>query len=896
MMRLLRRARHWWRFRAHRAELDEELAFHRDAIAHDLVRRGHAPADARDAARRAMGNETLMREEARGIWLWPALEGIWQDAAGTLRGLRRSPAFTAGVMLTFALGIGANAAMFSLIDRLMLRSPAMLRDPASVHRVYLYKIRNGAERSTGGQYAMQADIARWTTAASATAQYAVRTLAVGTGQEAREQRIAVVSASFFGFFEAPPPLGRYFTAAEDVPPSGTPVVVLSHATWRAQFGGRTDILGAPIHIGRAIYTVIGVAPERFTGLWPLQPPAAFIPVAAFAATEAADAGWPHNYSWSFGLEGIVRRRPGVSVAELTASLTEALTRSFRAQNGLTAPEAEERIAALRPRAVAGPVMEERGPERTPVARVALWLGGVALIVLLIACANAASLLLARALGRRREIAVRLAIGVSRARLLSQLLTESLVLAVAGSVVGLAVGSWLDAVLRGAFLPDIEPVRLATDPRTLAFVGAIALAVGLATGILPMLQARRATLADDLKAGGRSGRHHRSPARAALLVLQGALSLVLLVGAALFVRSLRNVSRIDLGFDADSVLVVGAEMRDVRLDSAAAVALRQRLLAAAVTVPGVSHASFQLAVPFGGETSYIIFVDGVDSTDRFGQFDLNAVSPDYFATMGTRLLRGRGIEAGDVAGAPRVMVVGASMANVLWPGADAIGQCVRIRADSNPCTRVVGVAEDIHVHHIAPESRYFYYYLPASQLLPHEGGLFVRAAGDPRQLIEPLRQRLQREMPGASFVSVGRLAARVEDEARPWVMGATLFTAFGLLALALAAVGIYSVIAYDVAQRRRELAVRVALGASAATVLRLVVGEGIRYAAAGALAGSLVALAAAGQIAPLLFDQPARDPAVFAFVAGILVLVALGASAIPAWRGARVDPNAALRAE
>ena len=219
-MRIIRRLLHWWRFRAHAEELEEELSFHRDAIERELIARGHTPADARREARRAMGNELLMREASRGVWLWPWLEGVWQDAKGTVRGLRKSPAFTAGVMLTFALGVGANAAMFSLIDRLMFRPPPLMRDPDSVHRVYLYRTnRLGAEDEVSGRYARHADLARWTTSFSAVAGHALRRLAVGVGQDAREMRVGVVTANFFGFFDAPPVAGRYFSAAEDAPPA-----------------------------------------------------------------------------------------------------------------------------------------------------------------------------------------------------------------------------------------------------------------------------------------------------------------------------------------------------------------------------------------------------------------------------------------------------------------------------------------------------------------------------------------------------------------------------------------------------------------------------------------------------------------------------------------------------
>jgi predicted permease len=374
--------------------------------------------------------------------------------------------------------------------------------------------------------------------------------------------------------------------------------------------------------------------------------------------------------------------------------------------------------------------------------------------------------------------------------------------------------------------------------------------------------------------------------------------VLLVGAGHFVRSLRNVRDVRLGFDADSVLVVTLKWRDLKLDSAQTRDLRLRLVGAATTVPGIEHASLQQAAPFGGMSDWPIAVAGIDSVRKFGRFEFNAVSQGYFATMGTRILRGRAFTSGDRAGARGVLVVSEAMGKVLWPGEDPLDKCVRIgiSPDTMPCRYVVGVAEDIHARGFGPQARNYYYYLPAAQWHQQDGGLFVRVPGDARGLIEPLRRRLQDEMPGTSYVTVTRLGELVETQSRSWVMGATVFTAFGALALVLAAVGLYSVIAYNVAQRRQELAVRVALGAAAGDIMRLVVGEGLRFATTGAAVGGAIALLAAPRIAPLLFNQSPRDPIVFGTVTGTLLAVAIVASMIPAIRGARVDPNAALRAE
>jgi hypothetical protein len=316
------------------------------------------------------------------------------------------------------------------------------------------------------------------------------------------------------------------------------------------------------------------------------------------------------------------------------------------------------------------------------------------------------------------------------------------------------------------------------------------------------------------------------------------------------------------------------------------------------VPGVSHATLQESVPFGGMSSLPIVVAGIDSTARLGEFRFNTVSPEYFATMGTHILRGRGIERTDIEGAPRVAVVGQSMAAVLWPGQNPVGRCFQTTwPDVAPCTYVVGVAENIRSESIDDDPRIFYYYLPAAQFRPHDGGLFVRVRdGATSRMIEPVRQRLQRDMPGASYVTVRPLSGIVDAKLRSWITGAKVFTVFGVLALVLAAVGLYSVIAYDVVQRRHELGVRLALGAEQSRIVRLVVVQSMRLALIGVVIGGAVAWAAGRWIAPLLFQETPDDPVVFALVAVTLLGVAIVASSIPAFRAAMVDPRTALQAD
>ena len=825
------------------------------------------------------------------------LDALLRDIRYAARGLRRKPGFAAAVIVTLALGIGANAAIFSVVDRLLFRAPPMLAHPELTHRVYLQTQYRGKEFANGSvQYARYVDLTNWTTAFARTAEFTARKLAIGVGDAAREMQVGVVSASFFGFFDAPPALGRYFSAREDKPPSGTPVVVLSYGLWQTRYAGRTDVLGTTLQIGPTVYTVIGVAPAGFVGLWPSQPPVAFIPITSYAAGVGLDLEnetWWTTYHWTWA-SMMVQRKPGVTVAAANADLTSAYLRSYEAQRA-TSPHLTP-ASISRPHAMVASILSERGPNQSSVAKVAMLIAGMALIVLLIACANVANLLLARALRRRREIAVRLALGVSRGRLLSQLLTESVLLALAGGLAGMLVAQWAGAALRAMFLPKGATSTVIGDPRTLVFAGAAALGAGLLTGLAPVWQAGRTQLASDLKAGAREGTYHRSRMRVALLVLQSALSVVLLVGAGLFVRSLQNVKSLRLGYDVDPVLIVNLSMRGVELDSARAVALRQQLLETAQHTPGVEHAALNTSIPFWSTWDMDLHVAGIDSVSRLGEFDLNAVSPDYFATMGTRILRGRGIEERDVANAPRAMVVSEDMAKRLWPGKDAIGQCVKVGADTVPCSYVVGIAENIRNNSLSDEQGYYYYYLSSAQFHPQQTGLFVRMHGNAAAQVETIRRRLQTVMPGASYVTVTPFADIIGQQTRSWRLGATMFVAFGLLALVLAAIGLYSVIAYNVVQRTHEMGVRIALGAELRDVIALVLRQGVGLGAIGIVIGGAIAYTAARWVKPLLFDESPRDPLIYGIVAVVLLAVAVVASAIPARRAARVDPTEALRSE
>jgi predicted permease len=510
-----------------------------------------------------------------------------------------------------------------------------------------------------------------------------------------------------------------------------------------------------------------------------------------------------------------------------------------------------------------------------------------------------NLLLARALHRRREIALRLALGVSRGRLLQQLMMETLLLGLLGGVAGVAAAHWGGGVLRALFLRADDVAGVVTDGRTLVFAGILTLATALLTGLAPALQALRADVAGTLK-GARDGGYRSSRVRSTLLLLQAALSVVLLVGAGLFVRSLLNVRSYDLGYHVDPVVIVEANARGVELNRDQRNALADRMLEAARAVPGVRSATLRVSVPFlSSEGRGPPVVAGRDSLNLLGRYTLQAGSPSYFETVGTDIVRGRPFTNADGAGSMPVVVISEGMAQAVWPGVDPIGAQMRLGNDTTAWT-VIGVAGNIDAREIGGDPE-LWYYLPIDQYKAAFAAaarpvLFARVQGQGSDYVAALRERVQRELPGDAYVKVTPFSDVIARQQRSWHVGATMFVSFAALALILAGIGLYSVVAYAVAQRTREIGVRIALGARMTSVMLMIVRQGVLFALSGIIIGGSVALFAGRWIEPLLFSASPADPLVYAGVAGLLLVIAIAATVRPALRASRVDPTVALRAD
>lgn len=904
-----------WRRRRQESELDEEIGFHLAEEVDERIAAGMSPEQARAAARRDFGNVPLIRELTRETWGWGAAERLWQDAGSAVRMMRRNPGYTCAVVVTLALGIGLNAAMYGLLSRLFLLAPPYIQDPDGIHRVYVRQLGffsgqiSTANRMGWSEFsALRADDARFAAVAGATNP---RAMPYGRGQAAENLHVSWVTGEFFALLGVRPALGRLI-GPEDDDLAALPVAVVGDGYARRRFGRAPEALGATVGFDDVTYVIVGVLPPGFSGP---DPSAAdvWLPLRLAAPASRGDT-WTRPRS-GFSLMPFVRLAPGVTGQAAGAAATVSL-RASRVDSPIADRVDTEATALL------GPLLRTRGPsDIAGDLRLPLLVGGVALVVLLVAVANVTNLLMLRVAARRRELAVRNALGAGRWGVGRLLVIESVLLAALSGAAALAVAAFAGRVLRVTLLPRYNWAGGPVDAPVMVFTGVTVFLVGLAAALAPAFYAARARGLDRLDGlrGARSG----SPVRNGLIVVQAALSVVLLIGGALFLRSFQAARGVDIGYAKENVLtvnLVGGSLRslmnDTPLDETAVLAMEARVRA----MPGVVEVAQGTSTPLYSRRAIPLRIDGLDGIP-FGEGPyVSFVTPGFFRVAGLGIREGRGFAERDRPGARKVAVVNTAFARQAWPGARAIGRCLFVGGEGADCATVVGVVETplerglgggplASVSGRGPSldaADISQYYLPLEQAASDaatsgtalsQRALVVRTRGNPERMVGPVLLALGEVFPNLPRSAVQSLPAALAPQLRTWRIGTALFGAAALLALLLAAVGLYAVIAFGVRQRELEFGIRRALGAQSWHLLRLVMARGVGLVAAGVAAGALGAFWAGRFVTPLLFDgRNARDPLAFAAAALVLLSVALAASFLPARRAALADPRQALQAE
>ena len=804
------------------------------------------------------------------------IDTLRQDLRYALRALRRNPGFTLAAVLTLALGIGANSAIFSLVNGVLLRE-LPYPEPARLMTVW------GHYPSTGRSTVSLPDYVDWREGTRTFAELAARygrTLNLGGGEgfDGEPEQVAsdLVTPNFFRTVGVALALGRAFVEEEGR--AGAPeVAVLSHGLWRRRFAADPAILGRSVVLNGRPFTVVGVAPEGFRFLRDVD---VWTPLRVDMSTQRR----------SEFLTVVGRLRPGVTPVQAKADMDAVARRLAERYPETNASWTSLEVLPLKEYLV--------GDVRRPL----LVFSGAVALVLLIACANVANLLLARASGRSREIAVRLALGAGRPRLVRQLLTESALLALLGAATGLVLAVWATRGLQVAaarLVPRLDEVQV--DGTVILFSLGLAVVTGLLFGLAPALRLAGGPLATTLRDGTRSvGGGRLARFRSGLVLGEVALAVILLVGAGLLLQSFERLTRVNLGFRPEGVLTYGLVLPSaVYGDDAQLPALYERILERTRALPGVRSASMASELPMGG-ANYITFqIEGRTPPADVGE-DLQpfAVSPGHFATLGIPLRRGRLLETGDAAGAPDVAVVNEELVRRFFGGGDPIGRRISVDGTGEGAPRwmtIVGVVGDV-AQEAVTAAPYPQVYAPLAQSPVRTVAVAVRTEGAPMALARAARGALAAAEPGLPPRDVRTLEERVGDTIAMPRVSAVVFSLFAAVALALAAIGLYGVLAYTVTQRTREIGIRLALGAAGSEVLRLVLWQGMRPALAGIVVGLLAALATTRLMGSLLYGVGATDPLTFVAVPLFLATVALAAIWIPARRAAHVDPMIALRAE
>ena len=866
-------------------DLDEELRFHLDREAERLQGEGLSPDAARRAAALAFGGVDGVKEECRDSWPVRFLETFGQDARYGLRSLRRSPGFTAVVVLTLGLGIGANTAVFGVVRGVLLK-PLPYARGEEVVALRQPSLRSGQE-DLGFSVKEVEDYRALVPSLEDVAEYHSMTFTLLGGPEPQRVRTGVVSARFFDMLGVEPLLGRTFREGEDAL-GAEAVLVLSHDYWRERLGGDPGVVGRVFEMNDRVHTVVGVLPPlpAYPGDDDVYMPASACPFRS-RPSSLEDRG-------ARSVNAFARVRPGVSLARAGADLAATAERLRREY-----PEAYPAGAAVT--ATLTPVREEMVRRARPTFLVLL---GTVGLVLLIACANVTNLTLARLTERGRELAVRVALGAGRRRLLRQLLTEGTLLAAAGGLLGLATAALTREALV-AFAARFTPraAEVGIDGAVLAFTLGATVLTGLLVGSLPALPVF-SRVAGALAEGRATAGRARQRLRSGLVVSQLALSFVLLIGSALTLRSFAKLQQVDPGFRTENVLTLGLDLNwsrystpESRVDQERVLRTIEPLWEEIGALPGVVSAGSGWTFPLNGgfRNDGTFMIEGRhEEGEALPRAEFRGVSPGYFDAIGAPVVRGRAFEPHDRPDALGVVLVSRGLARRHWGGEDPVGQ--RVSYDrGRTWRRIVGVVGDVRQTGLAedpPDSLY----LPFLQFPGYSSTLFVRTLGDPRGLADAVRARVRALDPEAAVSGVRTLEEIRHDALASPRLTTALLGLFAGLALAISAAGLSGVLACSVSQRTREIGIRMALGADAGRVRRMLLGQGLSAVGAGLGLGLVGALGLSGLASGLLFGIEPTDPLCFVGSAAVLLLVALFACLVPARRATGIDPMLALRAE
>ena len=823
-------------------------------------------------------------------------EHLRADVRYALSWLLRSPAFSAVAIASLAIGIGFNTALFSIIDALLLR-PLPIERPDRIVDVY-------TKGSDGDTYATNSypdylDFRAQNRVFTDMLGYSPAIAAMKTGDQSRMALGEVVTGNYFQLLGVRAAVGRTLLP-EDDRPGAQRAVALSHRTWLREYGGDPSIVGRTLHLRGQAYTIVGVIAETYHGMVPMLQPEMWLPLAW--VEEVEPAGIQDAVPSPTGNTRLERRGQrwlfvkGRLRDGETRESAEANLQVIMSQLATAHPKTNEK----RPIAVAANVKVHPQADRAMRPIAAGLMLGVGL-VLLVACANVANMLLARASGRQKEIGIRLAIGASRGRLIRQLLTESLVLSLMGAVAGISLAILLLRFVEAIPLPVPVPLALTLqiDARVLLFTSAIATLAGLLAGLAPALKATKPNLTAELK-GDRpsmSAGSRRWTLRDGLVVAQTAVTLVLLVTAGLLTRSILEARQTDLGFRTAGMAVLGTEVGLIGYDEARSNAFYDRVLERVRSLPGVEAAAGTVRQPLAINYNRhsIFFPDRMQPGATAIPIAATWVDEHYFATLGVALVRGRNVARADTTDAPKVAVVNESFVRTYWPGADALGRKFRLRTADGPEYEVVGVVADYKVDTVGERPTPYIHY-PMGQGRFTGQVILARTQGNAAALLSTMRRELLALEPNAVFLDSQTMDSQVDMALLPARLAAQTASLVGLVATVLAAIGLYGVIAYAVARRTREIGIRMALGAAPGGVIGMVMRQGLTVAAAGIVAGAGIAYLAAGAIATALYGVSALDPLAWGGSIAALLTSAALANYLPARRASRVDPSIALRTE